>query len=147
MPTAKSVKPLDPKPLKITWVRKARNIIESPSETIMLDIEKGRRPTLSEDSRPLKRQAVINEEAFNLKQRWLVISHVDHHELHKLELLWIGETRCSPGTHRDGEKALPFNSFSYGNQIKSQHSKKSPVKTPGHYLSIYVASWIFLGFV
>ena len=65
-PTAKSVKPLDPKPLKITWVRKARNIIESPSETIMLDIEKGRRPTLSEDSRPLKRQAVINEEAFNL---------------------------------------------------------------------------------
>ena len=65
-PTAKSVKPLDPKPLKITWVRKARNIIESPSETIMLDIEKGRRPTLSEDSLPLKRQAVINEEAFNL---------------------------------------------------------------------------------
>ena len=65
-PTAKSVKPLDPKPLKITWVRKARNIIESPSETIMLDIEKGWRPTLSEDSRPLKRQAVINEEAFNL---------------------------------------------------------------------------------
>ena len=58
-----------------------------------------------------------------------MISHVDHHELHKLELLWIGETRCCPGTHRDGEKALLFNSFSYGNQIKSQHSKKSPVKT------------------
>ena len=44
-PTVKSENPLDPKSLKTTWVRRARNTKESPSETIMLDIEDRRKPT------------------------------------------------------------------------------------------------------
>ena len=96
-PTIKSENPLDPKSLKTTWVRRARNTKESHSETIMLDIEDRRKPIQSEDPRPLKRQAMSNDEALNLIQ--MVVAgdqpHANHHELHKLELPWIGETACS----------------------------------------------------
>ena len=65
-PTVKLENPLDPKSFKTTWVRKARNTKENPSKTIMLDIEDRRKPTQSEDPRPLKRQAVNNDEVLNL---------------------------------------------------------------------------------
>ena len=65
-PTVKSENPLDPKSLKITWVRRDRNTKESPSGTIMQDIEDRRKPTQSEDPHPLKRQAMSNDEVLNL---------------------------------------------------------------------------------
>ena len=65
-PTVKSKNPLDPKSLKITWVRRARNTKESPSETIMQDIKDRRKLTQSEDPHPLKRQAMSNDEVLNL---------------------------------------------------------------------------------
>lgn len=61
----KTDNPLDPRSHKTTWVRRARNTKEGPSETIMLDIEDCRKPTQSKDPRPLKRQTVSNDEVFN----------------------------------------------------------------------------------
>ena len=54
-PIMKSEKPLDPMSLKPTWVKRAHNIKETHSETIMLDSEDRRKPIQSEDFRPLKR--------------------------------------------------------------------------------------------
>ena len=44
-PTIKPENPHDPKPLKSTRVRRARNTKESPSETIVLDAKERREPT------------------------------------------------------------------------------------------------------
>ena len=67
-PTRNAEKPLDQTTLKSTWVRRARNINETHSETIMLDSEDRRKPIQSEDLRPLKRQAVSNDDVPNLTQ-------------------------------------------------------------------------------
>ena len=67
-PIRKSEKPLDPTTLKSTWVRRARNINETHSESIMIDSEERRQPIQPEDVRPLKHLAVSNDEVPNLTQ-------------------------------------------------------------------------------
>ena len=50
------------------------------------------------------------------QRRWLMYSHAEHHERHKLELLWFGEVMSSLGAYQDGEEAFPMVRFLDGDQ-------------------------------
>ncbi|KAL0009205.1 hypothetical protein SO802_010707 [Lithocarpus litseifolius] len=96
-PTVKLENPLDPKLLKSTWVRRARNTKESPRETIMIEAENRREPTQTEDLRTSKRQAVCNDEALDLTPT-MVLCLAKHpykaREVVKRDSIWhIGDGR------------------------------------------------------
>lgn len=52
----------NPKPLKTTWVRLARDIKSKPNEACMFEAESKREPRQIKDPRPTKNQAVRNDE-------------------------------------------------------------------------------------